>query len=101
MPGACASIVTILGTVSYLLFKASTLAERSDYVIQTERNDGFFNPKNVEDRFGRSNDFVVAAGLADEYLKIVTPPPEVGSLKFYLKTWEIGAKPLEFKPVKI
>ena len=70
MPGAITSIFILLLVGIYAIFKAKTLFDRSDYVIQTEKNDGaykFFEPENW---MTSEKGFKIAAGVADASLNI-------------------------------
>lgn len=87
--GGIVSILTSLLLLSFAAYKLDLLMGRVEYKVQLRQELGYYEDT---DRFGAKNDFAIAAAITGDYQPLMNIPEEIGSLKFYSKSWSNGNK---------
>ena len=103
--GSMLSIITILLILVYGGYKIVLYFKREEFTVNQTRQSYYFG---LEDEFSQSHGLAIAAGAVSEGydgIRDFSIDPEIGQLKFYLKTWDITGPDLtkhyiDFKPIK-
>ena len=82
--GALLSLITLMGLVAYSVVRLTALATNSDYKIQVQNKNYFYEDSDV---FGfETHGFNVAAAITGyDGNPLDITDPEVGQIKFYMK----------------
>ena len=87
--GTILSLMVLMIVLSYGSYKIKDLVEFKDYRLLESRVDNYFEDSA---NFTTNEGFHVAAGIVntdDEYAVDNIEDPEIGTVKMYIKTWNI------------
>lgn len=87
--GALLSLCTIVIILTTGVYKLTTLVSNDEYQVQLRTIENEFATNAT---FGSANGFAVAAAVTsfDGSSEDITDP-EIGEIKFYLKSWDVDA----------
>ena len=88
--GALLSLCTIVVILTTGVYKFTTLVSNDEYQVQLRTIENEFATNAT---FGSANGFAVAAAVTsfDGSSEDITDP-EIGEIKFYLKSWDVDAQ---------
>ena len=93
--GAILSLITITIIISFSAYKILSLVSHDEYKVQIREQANFYDPT---DHFGAtSSEFYVGAALtAFDSNTTDIADPQIGTLKFYKKSWDGGSEGVDF-----
>ena len=93
--GATITICLILVVLAYAVSQFIMFWERTSYTVLNSSTENVFTAG--EFTMDRKRNFAVAAALVTDNIPDLLPDPEIGELKFILKSWGNASGLLEFK----
>ena len=94
--GAALTFLLFLSVLAYAVTQFITFWERSSYTVLETTAENIYLDNNFA--IGKEEGFVVAAAFVGG--SNLTPDPEIGELKFILKSWSDASGDLEFRDLK-
>ena len=94
--GSVFSLFNIILILSYASYKMQDLIKIENYLITNSFKENYYS---WDQAFTRSDGFHVAAGIIDISIdpsESLVEDPEIGHLKFYIKSWDTDVGKLEF-----
>ena len=101
IPGTCFSICTFMLLLAYASVGLNNMLQKSDYKILSQAQEEFYT---TADTFSANDGFSIAAAVISptatgDHITTITDP-EIGTLKFYLKSWKLNVRGVFFDEIK-